>query len=1721
MNTYFLSKAINLKWAKRHLFLLFLYVLGSTITIAQPYGNEWINYTQTYYKIKVVAVGMYRIPYATLNTAIPNLSTINPANIAMYRNGKEVPIFVSAATNFTSTDYIDFYGKKNIGDVDSVLYDRIGTQPHPYYSLFSDTSVYFLTVNTTTNNFRFVPTLNDTVTPMPIKEDYFWYNTLVTYLNTFSAGRPYYNGTDLMYKPLFDEGEGYASGWINASSPLFNIALPATSFYNNASLNARVRLGLSSRSNEVHNIVTKFNTVTLPQQNYTGFKFSRIEEAIPANTLLAANTLSVDEIGPGVSTQQNLVHYAELIYPRKFEFGNATSFYFKMDASSQKQRIDITLYNSQSTQPILYDITNGLMIKNTNTVASTTKTFVFSASSTEREFFICNNLAAAYKAVTRMDVVNFVDYSANQGNYLIVANKLLFDSAGSTNWVEEYRKYRDRTANPGVGTYDARIIDIDQLTDQFIFGVQKSPLAIRNFIEYAINTWAVHPEYLLLMGKGREYYKARTNAPSFYQTLVPTFGQPASDYLLAAERGYSRPSVAVGRIAAEFPYQVRDVLDKVKEYELAQRTYRDPYQTKSEKDWMKQVLHFSGGDNLQQQSAFRSYINSYEKIVKDTLWGANVTSFTKTGSAPISTTLSQVIKNRINEGVSLVTFFGHSASTAFDISIDEPENYTNSKYPMILSNGCFTGFIHDVSPGYSERFVFAPKKAAIGFVATSSLSRSDALYNYSLNLYHNISKRQYKNSWGNAMRQTIIDLDSAYMANDFYQMVAQEMTLHGDPAIRLNQYELPDYEIDSSSVYFTPSTIDAGSDSFQVNVITTNLGKAIRETSFKIKLRRTVYDLNNVASVYDFYKTISAPYYKDTTYFRLPTRINVNLGYGQNDFEVLVEADLRIDELSETNNGNMQRFSAYIQTDDVIPIYPYEFAIVPKQNVVLKASTVNPFAPFQNYIFEIDTTELFNSPLKKIGAVAQIGGVLHWPPNLVMFDSTVYYWRVSKDSTAQSAFYNWHRSSFLYLKDEYPGWNQSHFYQYQKDKYPDYMYLDNDRIFKYQPSVYEVTVNACWSNAVGGLCPAADLRWDYNNVNKHRFRMGSCGFLKGVTFGVIDGRTFQTWVSVPTNTDYARYGNYHCASKPQDQYGFDFAIEGNHPQLGIPWAQVIMNFLDSIPAGNYVVMYSDNQPTWTNMNQNLVNRLIGLGALNLQSFKNGTIKGPYALFSQIGNPAVQEFAFDSSYLRSLTKSFQFTGRWNQGTMKSTVIGPAYEWGSVHWRNRALEIPTSDKQNISLYGLTNTLQENLLFNLNSGDTTLQFINAAQYPYIRLQYNTQDDTTRTPAQLYYWRVLYKKVPEAAINPAAYFKIERDSFALGDSLSIAIALENVTELPMDSMLVNYNIRNLASGAIIDEFIRDDSLPALDTIILRYKTQILNNTYNGANKMVIEANPNDDQLEQFHFNNYAIIDFKTSPDKINPLLDVTFDGRHIINGDIISAKPSIIITLKDENKHLALDDSSLVKVFIKYPGQSTPVPFIYDNSTLTFYPPTGDIAKNNRARVEFKPQFLQDGTYELLIKDKDKSGNVSSNTDNRFLGNYLYDYRITFEVVTKPMISNVLNYPNPFTTSTQFIFTITGSEVPSYMKIQIMTITGKVVKEITKEELGPMFVGINRTQYTWNGRDEFGDLLANGVYFYRVVSNLNGKEMERLQSGTRYLQNSNFDKYFKQGFGKMVILR
>jgi flagellar hook assembly protein FlgD len=150
-----------------------------------------------------------------------------------------------------------------------------------------------------------------------------------------------------------------------------------------------------------------------------------------------------------------------------------------------------------------------------------------------------------------------------------------------------------------------------------------------------------------------------------------------------------------------------------------------------------------------------------------------------------------------------------------------------------------------------------------------------------------------------------------------------------------------------------------------------------------------------------------------------------------------------------------------------------------------------------------------------------------------------------------------------------------------------------------------------------------------------------------------------------------------------------------------------------------------------------------------------------------------------------------------------------------------------------------------------------------------------------------------------------------------------------------------------------------------------------------------------------------------------------------------------------------------------------------------------------------LEDGIYAMRVIATDVSGNQAGTAP----------YEISFEVINESTVTNFYPYPNPFSTSTKFVFTLTGSEIPDQLKIQIMSVSGRVVREITQDEIGPIRIGNNITQFAWNGTDEYGDQLANGVYLYRVLLRMNGQSLEHRATSA--------DKAFKNGFGKLYILR
>src|ERR1019366_7634313 len=102
-------------------------------------------------------------------------------------NGQKVPLYTSSTSSIGPGDYIEFYGKHNIGDLENVLYQNDTMQPHIYYSLFNDTSIYYLTISTNPSP-RYTKPGNNLIN-LPPKETYSNYATRQFYTSTYIAGQ--------------------------------------------------------------------------------------------------------------------------------------------------------------------------------------------------------------------------------------------------------------------------------------------------------------------------------------------------------------------------------------------------------------------------------------------------------------------------------------------------------------------------------------------------------------------------------------------------------------------------------------------------------------------------------------------------------------------------------------------------------------------------------------------------------------------------------------------------------------------------------------------------------------------------------------------------------------------------------------------------------------------------------------------------------------------------------------------------------------------------------------------------------------------------------------------------------------------------------------------------------------------------------------------------------------------------------------------------------------------------------------------------------------------------------------------------------------------------------------------------------------------------------------------------------------------------------------------
>ncbi len=1666
---------------------VFLFSLGA---FSQPYGNGWIQYDRPHYRIKVYEDGIYRVSYESLQSAGIPVSSIGPNQLQLFGKEAEQALHIEGGDDgsLDPGDFIEFFGEGNDGWLDSLLFSDPSKMGNPHYSLVNDTIHYFLTWNTDSPHERFEiesgTDYNNYLSP-----GYLWHTVRQVNSSQYSFGQllSFSNNT-----PDFVEGEGWMGGRFGLGTNNLNQAayLQTTNAVSSGAPNAigSTRFSSANNSGELgdnHHIKVfrgDGNQVQLADITFQGYRTHEVNFTMSAGQVADETLIDhvvIDDLD--IAADQFRVGFTELSYAHNMDLGDMSALSFRVEPNSSQDKFHLSLDGVLDSMLIIYGL-GPSSYRVRGTWENGHLDFLLPNQDNGRSrVFIADESDIHNVGLEKVTETGFfTDYTslAPDSAFIIIAHPSLMQSA------ETYASYRANALR------DAVTVDVEELYDQFGGGIPKHFLSIRRFCELVVNNWDSAPAHLFLIGKSvffepqNNFNGNRKDAELYAQCLIPSYGSPGSDLLYTS--GLNSPSITpvipVGRLSAFTNDEVLDYLNKV--------VYNE---SRDAEAWMKNVLHFGGGSIEAEQQRFAGYLSNYQEIIEDTCFGGNVSTFLKESSLPIVVNLSDSISDIIEEGVSIITFFGHAGGGQFDQSIDEPQNLDWGAHPHVIVNSCFSGDIHQPNHGStSEEYVIIPGKGAIGFIASVQQGLEGYLDAYSTELFKQISRKNYGRSIGYLMQQTIDSLGQAGFTQGDARASLMMNLLQGDPAVPVFSPDRPDLYIDETSVSFFPEVVTALDDSIQIQVVVTNIGKATT-SSFGIELKRILPGGNEVV----YQESLPSLYFRDTVTFDIPT--DFTNGFGVNTFEVQV--DLPNNVVPESDNFLNNRTSKTLPITDggVFPIYPFEFAIIPHDQVTLKASTGSPFIEERSYQMQLDTTDLFNSPFLQDFQIDQSGGVVNWDVPITLSDSTVYYWQVAETEDNPEEM-DWRESSFQYIEEQ-TGWGQSHFFQFKDDRFNTLFYDRPERDVDFLTGTKLLSCEVFGNSFIN---ETAEYFIDFQSVD-----YDGCSVTEAFHVAVIDPITLEPWGT--------RYGgenpnhffgnaNDNGSCRPRVEYYFIFRQNNAEQMSGF------MNMIENeVPDGHIVLIYSwrYGRPAW--WTPEIPALFDDLGASDVASIDENL---PFIFIGVKGDLSQSIEVVGDTINSYIELSYDMPVSGNSGSMLSQRIGPAQEWNSLHWKGT--EIDPSDSATISLIGINSLgIEEEILGGIYdiAVEDVLQLdevVDAAQYPFIKLKAYFRDPLELDPVQLPRWQLLYTPVPEAALNPLLAYEFHGDTIQEGEELRLVSTIENISELDMDSLLVRYWVETNNNDIIPINYPLQAPLLAgsllTDTLTL--------NTFglSGANTLWVEANPVNpatgdyDQLEQYHFNNLGQLRFNVNEDRINPILDVTFDGVHILDGDLISAKPEVLIRLDDENPFLLMDspsDTSFFSVFLTDPNGVQQRIYFSDgagNDIMNFMPATGS---SNVADILFHPDLELDGTYRLMVIASDKSGNASGNVN----------YQTRFSVEHAMSITEVLNYPNPFSTRTKFVFTLTGTSVPDFMKIQIMTVTGNVVREIFKEELGNLHIGRNVTDFAWDGTDQYGDPLANGVYLYRVIVKDSDQDVDVRATAA--------SSFFKKGFGKMYLMR
>jgi hypothetical protein len=203
---------------------------------------------------------------------------------------------------------------------------------------------------------------------------------------------------------------------------------------------------------------------------------------------------------------------------------------------------------------------------------------------------------------------------------------------------------------------------------------------------------------------------------------------------------------------------------------------------------------------------------------------------------------------------------------------------------------------------------------------------------------------------------------------------------------------------------------------------------------------------------------------------------------------------------------------------------------------------------------------------------------------------------------------------------------------------------------------------------------------------------------------------------------------------------------------------------------------------------------------------------------------------------------------------------------------------------------------------------------------------------------------------------------------------------------------------------------------------------------------------------------DSTASPDREGPVMQVYLDSRSFRPGDMVSERPTLLVDLRDSS---GINTSTTaighrIEAWVNSSMQSKDLTDAYTSRLDNF----------REGTVQFELTGLAQGRNSIRVRAWDSYNN--SATAETF-----------FQVASSDelTITDVFPYPNPFADAMAFTFRHNQSG-PLDVEVKVYTIAGRLVQSLQQTSSGDRMVRLS-----WDGRDREGDVLANGVYLYKLI--------------------------------------